>query len=163
MRTLYELTGAFADLSVDDELTEEEFAEKLQGLEMELDAKVENGIGLILDWKSKADAIDAEIKRLTQRKKSFENRISSVKNYYLNELSAIGKKKIVTPIGTMTVAKAGGKVPLKIDDEGLIPKDFFNQRTVYEIDKEKIRTALEGGAKISGAHLEQRGSYLKIS
>ena len=159
--TLYEVTGAFVDLSVDDESTEEEFSEKLKNLEMMLDEKVSNGIGLIRNWKGDVDAIDAEIKRLTQRKKTFENRIASVKNYYLGELSAIGKKKVVTPIGAMTVAKAGGKKPLKIDDETLIPQEF--KKIIYEPDKEKIRTALEGGADISGVHLEERGTYLKIS
>ena len=44
---LYELTDAFQELYVNDELTNEEVGEKLQALNMELDAKVANGIGLI--------------------------------------------------------------------------------------------------------------------
>lgn len=158
---LYELTGAFADLSFDDELTDEQFAEKLQSLEMELDSKVENGIGLIQNLKLTADAMKAEESRLKLRRTALENRISQVKDYYLQELSAIGKKKIVTARGTMTIAKAGGKKPLKIDDETLIPQDF--KKIIYEVDKEKIRTAIESGAEVSGAHLEERGTYLKIS
>ena len=161
-RTLYELTGAFADLSIDnEELTDEEFSEKLQALEMELDAKVENGIALIKNYKALADAIKAETDKLNQRKKTLENRIDNIKSYYLGELSAIGKKKIVTPKGTMTIAKAGGKLPMKIDNEELIPQDY--KKIVYEVDKEKVRTALENGAEVNGAHLEQRGTYLKIS
>ena len=52
-------------------------------------------------------------------------------------------------------------MPLKIDDENLIPQDF--KKIVYEVDKDKLREVLEDGEIISGAHLEERGSYLKIS
>ena len=149
------------EIAADENLTAEEVTEKLQGLEMELDAKVANGIGLIQSLKVTAEGMGAEIKRLNQRKKSIENRIATISDYYLNHLSAMGKKKILTSRGTMTIAKSGGKLPLKIDDENLIPQDF--KKIVYEVDKDKLREVLEDGEIISGAHLEERGSYLKIS
>lgn len=161
MKTLYELTEAFQELYVNDELTDEEVEEKLQALNMELDAKVANGIGLIQTLKAAIEGMKAEETRLKQRRSALENRISKIKDYYQSELTAIGKKKILTSRGTMTIAKCGGKVPLKIDDENLIPQDF--KKIVYEVDKDKLREALEDGEIISGAHLEERGSYLKIS
>lgn len=166
MKPLHELTGEFNELwlkVIDDEISEEELKEILPPLDSQITEKCENGISLIQNLQATSTAMDAEIKRLTQCKKSLENKISSIKSYYLENLAAIGKKKVLTNLGTMTVAKAGGKLPLKIDDEGSIPSDFFNQRTVYELDKEKIRTALENGTNVTGAHLEQRGLYLKIS
>ena len=161
MKSLYEISGAFMEIAADENLTGEEVTEKLQGLEMELDAKVENGIGLIQSLKVTAEGMGAEIKRLNQRKKSIENRIATISDYYLNHLSAMGKTKILTSRGTMTVAKSGGKLPMKIDDKNLVPMDF--KKIVYEVDKDKLREALEDGEIISGAHLEVRGNYLKIS
>ena len=160
---LYELTDAFQELYVNDELTNEEVGEKLQALNMELDAKVANGIGLIQTLKVAVEGMKAEEARLKQRRTALENRIATIKDYYQSELTAIGKKKILTSRGTMTIAKCGGKMPMKIDDENLVPLEFKNKKTVYEIDKDYLRQALEDGEIISGAHLEERGTYLKIS
>ena len=163
METLREITGTYVDVAFDDNLTTEQIAEKINALNEKIEIKCENGISVIQNLQAKATAMDAEIKRLTQCKKAIESRIASIKDYYIYELSSIGKKKVLTNLGTMTVAKVGGKKPLKIDDETAIPQEYFNQRTVYELDKEKLRTAIEDGEVVKGAHLEERGSYLKIS
>ena len=160
---MYELTDAFQELYVNDELTDEEVENKLQALNMELEEKCSNGIALIQTLKAAVDGMKAEENRLKQRRFELENRIGKIKDYYQAELTAIGKTKILTSRGTMTVAKSGGKLPMKIDDENLVPMEFKNKKTVYEIDKDYLRQALEDGEIISGAHLEERGSYLKIS
>lgn len=166
MRPLHELTGIFAELwekILDDEVFEEDLKEILPPLDDELTQKCENGIGLIADLQSHAEAMKAEETRLKLRRVTLEKKIATIKDYYLENLREIGKKKVLTNLGTMTVAKVGGKLPLKIDDESAIPQEYFNQRTVYELDKEKLRTAIEDGEVVYGAHLEERGSYLKIS
>lgn len=166
MRPLHELTGEFQELwlkIIDDEIFEEDLEEILPSLDDELTEKCENGIGLIVNLQSTVDAMKAEETRLKSRRIALEKKIASIKDYYLENLREIGKKKVLTKLGTMTVAKAGGKLPLKIDDETAVPQEFINQRTVFEIDKEKLRTALENGVNVKGAHLEQRGVYLKIS
>ena len=161
MKTLYELSDAFLNIATDEELSDEEIQEQLAKLEMELEEKVSNGIGLIQSLKATADGMKAEENRLKQRRTALENRIGKIKDYYQSELAAMGKKKILTPRGAMTIAKCGGKMPLKIDDENLSPQNFW--RKIYEVDKDKLREALEDGEIISGAHLEERGNYLKIS
>ena len=160
---MYELTDAFQELYVNDELTDEEVENKLQALNMELEEKCSNGIALIQTLKAAVDGMKAEENRLKQRRFELENRIGKIKDYYQAELTAIGKTKILTSRGIMTIAKSGGKLPMKIDDENLVPMEFKNKKTVYEIDKDKLREALEDGEIISGAHLEERGNYLKIS
>lgn len=170
MRPLHVIRGGFEELwekVTDEEIFEEDLKEYLKktlpSLENELTQKCENGIGVIVNLQSTVDAMKAEETRLKMRRVVLEKKIASIKDYYLENLRDIGKKKVLTNLGTMTVAKVGGKKPLKIDDETVIPQKYFNQRTVYEIDKEKIRTALESGEMVKGAHLEERGSYLKIS
>lgn len=140
MRPLHELTGAFQELWLkvtDDEIFEDDLKEILPSLDDELTEKCENGIGLIVNLQAHVDAMNAEEFRLKSQRIALEKKIASIKTYYLENLKEIGKKKVLTKLGTMTIAKAGGKKPLKIDDESLIPKDFFNQRTVYELDKKK--------------------------
>ena len=127
---------------------------------MELEEKVSNGIGLIQNLKATAEGMKAEENRLKQRRTAIENQIEHIKQIYQYTLAAMNLKKVVTARGAMSIAKVGGKKSLKFD-ESLLPKDYF--KMVYEVDKEKIRTAIESGAEVQGAYLEERGSYLKIS
>ena len=161
MKPMYEISDAFIDIATNEELTGEEVHVQLTQLEMELEAKVSNGIGVIQTLKVAAEGMKAEESRLKLRRLAIENRISNIKEYYQGELARMGKKKIMTSRGSMSIAKCGGKLPMKIDDENLIPQEY--KRIVYEVDKEKLRGALEDGEYIEGAHLEERGSYLKIS
>ena len=164
MKPLHELTGEFNELwlkIIDDEIFEEDIKEILPSLDNELTQKCENGIGLITNLQSHADAMKAEETRLKLRRIALENKIANIKTYYAENLTAIGKKKVLTNLGVMTVAKCGGKKPLKIDDEEKIPQDY--KFAVWQVDKEKLRDDLENGTEIDGAHLEERGTYLKIT
>lgn len=159
--TLYDINDTFAELVNNDDLTDEQFAEQFDNLHMALEDKVSNGIGLIQNLKATADAMKAEEIRLKNRRSAIENRIERIKQLYQYTLAAMNLKKVSTPRGAMSIAKVGGKKSLKIADENLIPQDFW--KMIYEVDKEKIRTALESGAEVQGAYLEERGTYLKIS
>lgn len=162
-RTLYDISKRFQnifDLCYDDNADLDTLESALQSIEGELEDKVANGIGLIQELKYHADALAEESKRLAQRKKALDNKIEYLKNYYLEHLQKMGKSKVLTNRGTMSVVKAGGKRPLKIDNEDLIPIDF--KFIVSQVDKEAVRQALELGEFIPGAHLDERGFYLKI-
>lgn len=162
-RTLYDISQRYQnlwELCLDDNVDLDTLENALQSVEGELEDKVSNGIGLIQDLKYRADALGEESKRLATRKKALDNKIDYLKNYYLDHLQKMGKSKVLTNRGTMSIAKAGGKRPLKIDDEDLIPIDF--KFTVFQIDKDALRQALELGESVKGAHLDERGIYLKI-
>ena len=158
---LYEISTEFEELLYNEELTDEELQEKLQSLNMELEEKVANGIGLIQSLKGTADAMKAEIDRLTRHKKSVENRIAQIKDFYRSALTGMDLKKVSTSRGAMSIAKAGGKKPLVIDDEGKIPIEYFDN--VPTLNQERLRENLENDEVIPGAHLEERGTYLRIS
>ena len=166
MATLYDITARYIDLlnvATDANVTEEEVDAALNALDGEIEDKVSGGIAVIQELKHRAAAIDAEIKRLSQMKKTTEARIEHIKQYYFDNLTSIGKTKIWTDRGTMTIAKSGGKRPLVIDDEDLIPFDFKQIVSTTVIDKDTIREALERGVEVDGAHLGERTKYLKIS
>lgn len=162
-RPLYDISKRFENLwnlCLDDNVDLDSLENAIQSVEGELEDKVANGIAIIQDLKFHADAMGDEAKRLALRKKAIDNKIDWLKSYYLDHLSKMGKSKVLTNLGTMSIAKAGGKRPLKIDDENLIPNNF--KFIVHQINKDALRTALESGESVQGAHLEDRGLYLKI-
>ena len=165
-KTLYKISRKYEgliDLCYDETADEETIRAKLETLDSELTDKVSNGIAVIQTLKATAEGMDAEIKRLTQSKRALENRVEFLKNYYLEHLARIGKNKVLTPRGAMSIAKAGGLKPLKIDDEDLIPLEYKREIIQSLIDKDAIREALERGIEITGAHLENRRVCLRIS
>lgn len=162
-RTLYDISARYQnlwELCLDDNVNLETLENALRSVEGELEDKVANGIGLIQELKYHADGMGEEAKRLAARKKALENKIDCLKYYYLNHLQYMGKSKVLTNRGTMSVVTAGGKRPLKIDDEESIPNDF--KFIVSQIDKDALRKALENGVQVQGAHLGDRGKCLKI-
>ena len=163
-RALYDISENWQGIwfnCLDDDADLDALESALQSIEGELADKCANGIGLIQDLKYYADAMGEEIKRLSSRKKALENKIAWLKNYYLDNLSRMGKTKVLTNRGTMSVVNAGGKRPVKIDDADAVPEDF--KFYIPQIDKETLRQALERGEEVKGAHLEERGKFLKIS
>lgn len=165
MAKLYELSNQYLDLldACDGELDDIEMAEKLNSVELGIENKVSNGIALIQTLQRRVEGYDAEITRLVNLKKAAEKNAAKIKQYYLDNLRYIGKTKVATPIGTMAVVKSGGKRKMVIDDENLVPSDFKFTRYEEVIDKDALRDSLENGEIVDGAHLEERGQYLKIS
>ena len=164
--TLYDISENYQEIffsCLDDDADLDQLEQRLQALEGALEDKVANGIAIIQELKFRADNMDAESKRLAANKKALENKISWLKNYYLDHLNLMGKSKVLTNRGTMSVVKSGGKRPVKIDDEDLIPAKFKLIIQHVEIDKDALRQAMERGESVSGAHLEERGKYLKIA
>ena len=162
-RTLYDISNRYQnlwELCMDENIDLDMLEEALQSVEGELEDKVTNGIGLIQELKYHADAMSEEVKRLSSRKRALENKIECIKKYYLERLQKMGKSKVLTNRGTMSVVKSGGKCPMKIDDEALVPPEF--KYIVTEVDKDALRQALESGKIIQGAHLEERTYFLKI-
>lgn len=163
MSTLYELSEQYLEiLSTADDDNEDVIA-KLNAVESDIEDKVKNGIGLIQTLTRRVEGYDAEIKRMTHLKKIVENNIERIKQNYLDNLKYIGKQKVVTPLGTMAIAKSGGKRKMVIDDENLIPTEFKFTRYEEVVDKDSLRDSLENGEIVDGAHLEERGQYIKIS
>lgn len=161
--TLYELSESYLEILQMCDEDNAEIADALNAVDSDIEDKVKNGIGLIRELQRRAENCDAEIKRFEKLKKATENNLERIRQIYLYNLKCMGKSKVVTPIGTMTVAKSGGKRKMVIDDENLVPADFKFTRYEEVIDKDALRDSLENGEVIEGAHLEERGYYLKTN
>lgn len=124
--------------------------------ESDVPAAVADGIAYIKGQESQIDAIGAEIKRLQELKKARENRLSRVRQGYVDFLTAVGKKKIETPCGNMTVtAPTMATIIDSIDD---LPDEYKRTTIKVEPDKEKIKETISAGVNVTGAHLEAKQS-----
>ena len=159
--TLFEIVGEFQQLYdiACEEPDSEAFADTLEALTGELEEKSTGYVAVInrLDMEAKK-AAELE-KKFSDIKKSRENAIKRMKQTLLTAMDLIEKTEIPAGDFKIKIQKNGGKQPVKIDDD-LVPDNF--RKVVLEIDKDKIRKALEDGEELSFAHLEERGRHISI-
>lgn len=160
MASLYDLTSTYAELQALIEDGNEELEEILKTIDDEIEVKAENYAKVMQNMEGDIDAIDKEIDRLNAKKKSLISGIQRMKENLYQGMKATGKEKFKTELFSFTIAKNGGKAPVLIPDESLVPMEY--QVPQYHIDKEKIREELEGGKQLVFAQLGERGESLRI-
>ena len=124
--------------------------------ESDVPAAVGDGIRYIKSQEAQVEEIDTEIKRLQDLKRLREARLKRVKAGYTDFLLAVGKKKIETAAGNMTVAAP--TVSTIIDSMDDLPDAYKRTTIKVEADKASIKQAIQGGHSVKGAHLEERQS-----
>lgn len=166
VRPLYELAAGFNtlfDLVLDEAMDLQLLEEGLHSIECELEEKCAGGIALIKSLEAYVEAYSKEQKRFEAQRQMLENRIKRIKEWYRQNLDAMGKTKVPTQYGVMSVQKNGGKQPLKIDDAALIPEAYLICVPAHkEVNREALYEALSSGREVPGAHLEARGRSLRI-
>ena len=163
MRTLYDLGDAFngvMDMALDETMDLNVLEECLQTIEADIAVKCERGIGLIRNLDTLREGMEKESKRLSEQARILKNRIESIKVWYQRNLDAMGKSKVTTTLGTMTVQN--NPPSLKVTDADQIPICYLTLVPArYEVDKDAVKNALKAGEEVPGAHLEQ-GRSLRI-
>lgn len=157
MTTLYELTTDLqrvADLDLD----EQTLADTLEGITGEIQIKAENLIKVVENMDADVTAISNEIKRLTDRKKSIENRQKSLREYLRSNMQAGGISKISCPLFTITLSK--GRPMVVVTDEDAIPDEY--QVVTKRVDKRALLDALKAGLEVPGAELGESEEALRI-
>jgi hypothetical protein len=152
---LYEITDQFKALdsfipeveSVEDSSA---WSELWEGLQVELADKVHGLCCVIRNTEGEAMAIDAEIKRLTAKKKALENKVENLTSYLEYNLKSSDSREVKTSIFTVKFAKTPEAV--KILDESALPANMMRVKT--EPDKTAIKAAIKGGREVPGARLE---------
>ena len=141
----------------EDKSIEPEVSKAIQGIyESDVPAAVADGIEYIKWQEEWVDTLDREIKRLQGLKKSRENRVKRVRAGYAEFLTAIGKKKIETLRGNMTVAAPS--VSTKVDNIDDVPDAYKRTTVKIDADLTAIKQAIQGGHNVPGAHLEEKPS-----
>ena len=124
--------------------------DRLESLQAEKSAKIEN-CGLFLkNLDSEIDAIDAEIKNLTARKKTKENKRERLKEYITPFIAESESKHFETARVAFSLRSSES---VNITDESAIPAEYLKTKTETAPDKTAIKKAIKAGAVISGAEL----------
>ena len=154
---LYEIDNAILEC-IDMETGEVIDAEKLDALNMERDAKIENVVLWIKDLKAEAEAIKAEKLTLAERQKIAENKVESLKKWVAY---ALGGQKFSTAkcavsfrnTESVEVTEEGLEVLMKEHDELLTYK-------APEPNKKAIKDAIKEGLNVAGVQLVQNISTI---
>lgn len=162
MPTLYDLTGKRAtllSLAEDGTVDPEVLQDTMDSIDGEIEEKTEGYVQVIKQIEADAAGIDAEIKRLTDRKAAFLRNRDHIKQSLKDGLEYAHVTKVKTPLFTVTIAKNGGKQPIDIDEDNLQADVFKEVRTP---DTDLIRQRLDAGEEVVGATYKPRGNHLLI-
>jgi predicted nuclease with TOPRIM domain len=156
---LYELTQSYVSvMEMAEEMDVTTLQDTLESIEEEIHDKAENIAKLIKNINADVDALKNEEKRLADRRKSLENKVTHLKGYLQNQLEVAGLDKVKRP--TLTVSIQNNPPSLDIADESLIPSDYRIPQP-DKIDKKSLLTMLKDGMEIEGVSIKQ-GRGLRI-
>ncbi len=139
-------------IETSEDLTPEMIADTLEGIEGALGDKLDGAFTYVRNLEGLAKTVDEEVKRLTERKRSFENRAKSIRKYVLACLLASGQGSLKTTTNTFTARK--GVTSVVIDNADLLPDELVTVQTLVAPDKKAIKEAIENGVDVKGAHIE---------
>lgn len=108
---LYELVTDLIDLTEEGEmeLNEDVKQEVIKLLEIEINNKSKNIIGVIKNHEATIKAMKDEEKRIAKNRKIKENSLERFKEYVRECLERAGKKKVETDIGVISLRKKTSK------------------------------------------------------
>lgn len=155
---LYELTENYRNLQElleNPDIPTEMIETALNEVGEQFEDKAENVAKLIKTLEANVLGYKAEEKRLADRRKSEENRITWLKSYLESSMRLIGKIKFKGKLFSFNIQK--NTPSLNIENEKLIPKEYWIEQAPI-LDKKAILSALKEGAEILGANIHQTES-----
>ncbi|ASG90506.1 hypothetical protein DTG75_04930 [Salmonella enterica subsp. salamae] len=135
-------------------------ADTLEGEELALADKFDGIMALVRNLEGQASIVAGEVKRLSERKKSFDTQAKNLRTYILLCLQAAQVKNFKTDRNTLTIRH--GAINVVVDNADLLPDELVNIETVTTPDKRKIKEAIEAGVEVEGAHLEPGAVTLQV-
>lgn len=163
MSTLRELSHELQEvqsLALDPDVPEEALRDTLDGIEGMFNEKAVRIVHVIANSDTDVDAIGAEIKRLSERKRSIELAQDRLREYLRFNMEATGISKISSPLFTITLA--AGRDMVEIYDEAALPDEFVRVKTVVSPEKADILKALKSGIEVPGATITKSKSSIRI-
>ena len=147
MASLYQIEEAIMDC-VDTETGEIIDIERLDKLQMDRDAKIENIALFIKNLLSDAAGIKAEKDNLAQRQKAAENKANNLKKYLSGYLAG---QKFSTSRVAISFRKSES---VNVQELAALPKEYLKYKDP-EPDKTAIKAALKAGKEVPGAEIVQ--------
>ncbi len=166
MKPLYEISDDIRQLlsaiTYNEELDEEEARKLLEEVETQFDEKVENICKFIINTEANILTVDAEVRRLNERKQRLTKKTEWLRRYVKEELVYTGKTEWDGAAFRLKVSKS----PTRCDvvDEDLIPAEFKEEVTKVKVKKREIINAFkETGETPPGVNVVDYETRLKMS
>lgn len=157
MSNLYEIAHQYrADVARLEELDldDETFANTLEGLSGELEAKATNVIFYAKNLDATADAIKKAEEDMATRRKALQRRSERLREYVKHNMLASGILKISCDYFQITIQNNPPAVD--VFEPGLLPQDYMREIPAkFEPDKTLIAKAIKDGFEVPGAKLNQ--------
>lgn len=162
-RQLYKVTADFNGLNAmleDGTLTEGELADSLDAIGIEFDLKAIQIATLICNIGAPIPAIEEQIARLQARKKAAIDSQKWFKQYLMDNMRVLGKKKIRGDLFDVTLSK--GRESVIVDDVDALTSGYVTVKTTTTADKRAIKKAFDAGNTVVGAHIETGSGSILI-
>ena len=147
--TLYEIDARIGEC-IDVETGEILDYEKLDGLQMEREQKIENIVFLIENTEHDIAGLKEQEEIFKARRQASEKKLEKLKE----DLSyALQGQKFETVRAKVTFRKSEAVI---VENEAKVPKEYWTKKVTEGIDLTAVKTALKAGRDVSGARIEER-------
>lgn len=109
--------------------------------------------GYVRDLELRESLLDAEVQRLTVRKKAIANRVAWMKRYGCLVLQRMGRPRVEGTLFTLALQNNPPKVEVSVLPDALPAEYVRIVPEVHEIDKVALAKALKAGVEVPGAVL----------
>ncbi len=159
--SLYTITNAFPMLMENEEITLEDKQKIEEELTVLLQQKSQNTIGYIRNIELTVEAMKNEEKRISEQRKTLENRVERFKQYVKECMERNNIPKIQTALGTLIITRSPISVEIVNEDE--IPSGFKKEVITTQIDKTKIKNYFKETGEIpEGTNIVTSNTSLRI-
>ncbi|MCE5093501.1 siphovirus Gp157 family protein [Staphylococcus chromogenes] len=159
MSNLFQLSTSYQQVLdlIEQGMNPEDLKDTLDSIEVELNVKVDNTIGLKRSVDADVDAIDKEIKRLQGLKQQKQNFSDRLKNYLQDMLDVQGLQKFRTP--TNYIYKRKNAPSVYVTNEKVIDSDYWISQAP-KLNKKQIKEDIKAGITVEGAELRESESLV---
>jgi hypothetical protein len=146
---------------LEDTVDDQVLLDTLEGVQGEYELKLEAYCKVIKNLEADMDALKAEAKRLTDKRKVLENNVDRLKKAMFDSMKATGTDKVKGQIFTVAIQKNGGKLPVIVDvDTSELPDELV--KVVESPDLEAMYNVLLTHGTSKYCHFGERGESLRI-
>lgn len=159
--SLYQITNAFPMLMEQEEITPELKEQLEKELTELLKQKSQNIIGYYRNNELTIQAMKEEEKRISEMRKSLENRNENFKKYVKECMENAGFTKIETTLGSLSIAKSPISVEISNEDE--VPSEYKTEVVTTKIDKKAIADNFKATGEVpNGIIVHTENTNLRI-
>ena len=115
------------------------------------DAKAINVAKYLRHLESDAEQINAEIERLTKKKKSLNSAYANLHDLLLYQMQHFGKTEIKNPV--LSIKVRDNPMSVVVQDEDAVPSEYKREKITITVDKTGIKKAFKDGVKVQGVEI----------